>query len=66
MPNIRTFRTRAGQEMVLIPRVDYEVLVKLAEEAMEDAADVAIYDERKAEFGADTVTGPHANGRLST
>ncbi|ESX85901.1 helix-turn-helix transcriptional regulator [Mesorhizobium sp. M1148] len=43
-------RTSTGEELVVIPKADYEALLHAAEEAREDAADVAIYDERKAEF----------------
>ncbi|TGV95729.1 XRE family transcriptional regulator, partial [Mesorhizobium sp. M2D.F.Ca.ET.145.01.1.1] len=38
---------------VVIPKADYEALLHAAEEAQEDAADVAIYDERKSEFKAE-------------
>jgi DNA-binding XRE family transcriptional regulator len=41
-------KTSTGEELVVIPRADYEALLHAAEEALEDAADVAIYDERKA------------------
>ncbi|MER9690666.1 hypothetical protein NKJ16_01850 [Mesorhizobium sp. M0179] len=43
-------RTSTGEELVVIPKADYEALLHAAEEAREEAADVAIYDERKAEF----------------
>ena len=43
-------KTSTGEELVVIPKADYEALLHAAEEAMEDAADVAIYDERKAEL----------------
>jgi len=43
-------KTSTGEELVVIPKADYEALLHAAEEALEDAADVAIYDERKAEF----------------
>lgn len=42
--------TSTGEELVVIPKADYEALLHAAEEALEDAADVAIYDERKAEL----------------
>ncbi|MGX9144369.1 helix-turn-helix domain-containing protein [Mesorhizobium sp. 128a] len=41
-------KTPTGEELVVIPKADYEALLHAAEEAREDAADVAIYDERKA------------------
>ncbi|MER8897177.1 helix-turn-helix transcriptional regulator [Mesorhizobium sp. M0676] len=43
-------KTSTGEELVVIPKADYEALLHAAEEAVEDAADVAIYDERKAEL----------------
>ncbi|MER9403355.1 helix-turn-helix transcriptional regulator [Mesorhizobium caraganae] len=43
-------KTSTGEELVVIPKADYEALLHAAEEAREDAADVAIYDERKAEL----------------
>ncbi|WP_027054789.1 helix-turn-helix domain-containing protein [Mesorhizobium erdmanii] len=46
-------KTSTGEELVVIPKADYEALLHAAEEALEDAADVAIYDERKAEFKAE-------------
>lgn len=42
--------TPTGEELVVIPKADYEALLHAAEEALEDAADVAIYDERKADL----------------
>ena len=41
-------KTSTGEELVVIPKADYEALLHAAEEAAEDAADAAIYDERKA------------------
>lgn len=43
-------KTSTGEELVVIPKADYEALLHAAEEAVQDAADVAIYDERKAEL----------------
>jgi DNA-binding XRE family transcriptional regulator len=42
-------KTPAGEELVVLPKADYEALVHAADEAMEDAADIAIYDARKAD-----------------
>jgi len=42
-----------GAELVLLTRAEYDRLIALAEEAEEDAADLAIYDARKAELAAD-------------
>ncbi|TIL67532.1 helix-turn-helix domain-containing protein [Mesorhizobium sp.] len=43
-------RTPTGEELVVIPKADYEALLHAAEEALEDPADVAIYDERRADL----------------
>ena len=45
-------RTPAGEELVVLPRADYEALVERADHEAEDAEDVAIYDARKAELAA--------------
>jgi len=52
MQKIQIITTPAGEELVVIPRADYDALVAAATEAEEDAADIAIYDERKAELAA--------------
>jgi len=51
-------RTPGGEELVVLSRADYEALVTRAEEAAEDADDVAIYDARKAELAAGGVVLP--------
>lgn len=43
-------KTPNGEEMVVLPRAEYEALVQAADKAAEDAADIAIYDARKAEL----------------
>ena len=40
----------AGEEMVIISRKAYEELLAIAADAEEDAADIAIYDARKADL----------------
>ena len=45
-------RTPEGEEMVVLPRAEYEALVERADHAAEDVDDVAIYDARKAELTA--------------
>lgn len=40
---IQTITTPAGEEMVVMPRADYEALVVASEEAFEDGADAAAY-----------------------
>jgi DNA-binding XRE family transcriptional regulator len=41
-----------GAEMVLLTRAEYDALVEAAADADEDAADLAIYDARKAELAS--------------
>jgi hypothetical protein len=45
-------RTPGGEELVVLPRAEYEALLQRADHAAEDADDVAIYDARKAELAA--------------
>jgi len=49
-------RTPSGEELVVLPRAEYEALLERAE--AEDAEDVAIYDARKAELAAGGVVLP--------
>ena len=42
--------TPGGEELVVLPRADYEALVERLDSDDEDADDVAIYDARKAEL----------------
>jgi len=53
-------RTPSGEELVVLPRAEYEALVERADadHEAEDAADVAIYDTRKAELAAGAVVLP--------
>ena len=41
-------RTPGGEELVVLPRAEYEALLARADHEAEDADDVAIYDARKA------------------
>jgi hypothetical protein len=47
-------RTPSGEELVVLPRAEYEALLDRAghEADAEAADDLAIYDARKAELGA--------------
>lgn len=47
MGRLQIIRTPSGEELVVLPRAEYEALIKAADE---DADDVAIYDARKAEL----------------
>ena len=52
MTEPQIIRTPSGEELVVIPRAEYEELRAAAYD--EDADDAAIYDARKAELAADT------------
>lgn len=43
-------RTPSGEELVVLTRADYDALVEALAEAEEDAADLAVYDARKADL----------------
>ncbi len=45
-------RSPSGEELVVLPRAEYEVLLERADHAAEDADDVAVYDARKAKLAA--------------
>ncbi|MDP3552357.1 helix-turn-helix domain-containing protein [Methylocystis sp.] len=45
-------RTPSGEELVVLPRSEYEALLERADHHAEDADDIAIYDARKAELAA--------------
>ena len=51
-------RTPSGEELVVLPRADYEALLERADRAAEDADDIAVYDARKAELAAGVVVLP--------
>lgn len=51
-------RTPEGEELVVLPRADYEALIERADHESEDADDVTIYDARKAELAAGGVVLP--------
>jgi hypothetical protein len=51
-------RTPSGEELVVLPRAEYEALLERADHGAEDADDVAIYDARKAELAAGGVVLP--------
>lgn len=44
--------TPKGEELVVLPRAEYEALIAAAEAVDEDETDIAIYDARKAELAA--------------
>ena len=52
MSGPQIIRTPGGEELVVLPRTEYEALLERAAHDAEDADDVAIYDARKAELAA--------------
>lgn len=42
---IQIIKTPTGEDMVVLPKSEYDALVSVAEEAAEDAADAAAFDE---------------------
>jgi hypothetical protein len=58
MSGPQIIRTPGGEELVVLPRAEYEALVERADQEAEDADDVAIYDARKAELAAGGVSLP--------
>jgi len=51
MSGPQIIRTPGGEELVVLPRAEYEALLERADHEVEDADDVAIYDARKAAGG---------------
>jgi len=51
-------RTPGGEELVVLPRAEYEALLERADQAAEDADDIAVYDARKAELAISGVVLP--------
>jgi hypothetical protein len=52
MSGPQIIRTPGGEELVVLPRAEYEaLLLERAENEVEDADDIAIYDARKAAGG---------------
>ena len=58
MRALQIIRTPSGEELVVLPRAEYEALLARADHEAEDADDVAIYDARKAELAAGGVVLP--------
>jgi hypothetical protein len=57
MSAVQFIRTSSGEELVVLPRAEYEALLERAAYD-EDADDVAIYDARKAELAAGAAALP--------
>jgi hypothetical protein len=52
MSKPQIIRTPNGEELVVLPRAEYEALLERADRDAEEADDIAIYDARKAELAA--------------
>jgi DNA-binding XRE family transcriptional regulator len=52
MSGPQIIKTPTGEEMVVLPKAEYDALLSQLDELEEDADDRAIYDARKAELGA--------------
>jgi ribosome-binding protein aMBF1 (putative translation factor) len=49
-PSHQTIKTPSGEELVVLPRADYDRLLTMAAEAEEDLADVSAYDAAVADL----------------
>jgi DNA-binding XRE family transcriptional regulator len=58
MTEPQIIRTPGGEELVVLPRAEYQALLDRADHDAEDAEDLAIYDARKAELAAGGVVLP--------
>lgn len=61
---IQTITTPAGEEMVVMPRAEYEALVTAAEEAFEDGADAAAYDAAIAAMQPEDLLPPDVSAAI--
>ncbi|BAT58633.1 antitoxin HipB [Variibacter gotjawalensis] len=52
LANVQIIRAPNGDEMVVLPKAQFDALASLAAEAAEDAADVAAYDAAKLDLEA--------------
>jgi DNA-binding XRE family transcriptional regulator len=52
MSGPQIIRTPTGEEMVVLPKAEYDALLSQLDELKDDADDRAIYDARKAELAA--------------
>lgn len=64
MPKPQIIRTESGEELVVLPRAEYEALVERADGDAEDAEDIAIYDARKAELGPGDLLPPEVSAAM--
>jgi DNA-binding XRE family transcriptional regulator len=55
LPTPQILRTPSGEEMVVLPRQEYEALLDALAELQEDAADLSAYDAAKAHLATSGV-----------
>ncbi len=64
MDDVQIIKTPSGEELVVIPRADYEALIAARIEYDEDADDIAIYDARLEELAVTDMRLPIEVSRL--
>ncbi len=65
MTEPQIIRSPGGEELVVLPRAEYEALLERADREDEDAADAAMYDARKASLIAgDAVLPPEVSAAI--
>ena len=66
MSNPQIIKTPDGHELVVLSREEYDALVEAASEAEENAADIAIYDARKADLasGRNSILPPEVSAAI--
>ncbi len=52
MGNVQIISSPSGEELVVLPRADYEALISALSGLDDDESDIALYDSRKAELSA--------------
>ena len=64
--SLQSIRTPSGEELVVLPRADFDALLAIARDVEEDADDVAIFDERMATLaeGRDAPLPPEISAAL--
>lgn len=64
--SLQSIRTPSGEELVVLPRADFDALLAFARDAEEDADDVAIFDDRMAALadGRDAPLPPEISAAL--
>lgn len=65
MTEPQIIRAPGGEELVVLPRAEYEALLERADREAEDAEDAAIYDARKASLAAgESVLPPEVSAAI--